>query len=172
MQTLIIIDMLNGFCRPGYPLSYKGSTIIIESYIRDQITKYSDSGSEYFFVCDTHTENASEFKQYPKHCIKGSVEAEIVDTLKEFAYEANTVSKNTLSIYYNTILDSLLQKSKTTEIHISGVLTDICIFFAAYESRNRGYETYVHKSGILAMDQENENFFLDYMTTKLGVTII
>ena len=33
MKVLIVVDMLKGFCRPGYPLSLPQSTGDIEKYI-------------------------------------------------------------------------------------------------------------------------------------------
>ena len=172
MKFLIIIDMLNGFCRKGYPLSLDRPTEGIENYIHDLLTKMQSKSEPYFFICDAHDERADEFKQYPTHCLAGTEEAGIISTLKGFSNEQNILYKNTLSIFYKTGLDEYLSRLKPTEFHITGVLTDICVFFAAYEARNRGFKTFVHQNGIMALNDKNELFFIEYMQNNLGVEIV
>ncbi len=83
MRVLLIIDMLNGFCRPGYPLSLPDSTAGIEKYIADRIKKTFSEGGKVIFLCDNHTLSDPEIGHpYPPHCMKGTKEAEIIDELR------------------------------------------------------------------------------------------
>ncbi len=171
MDLLIIIDMLNGFCRKGFPLSLQTPTQSVETYVATKIIEFQKQ-NKYLFICDNHSENAPEFKQYPVHCMSGTYEAEIVDTLKQFSNNDNIIYKNTLSIFYKTDLEKYLIKYKPKNIHITGVLTDICVLFAAYEFRNMGFNTFVHKQGIQALSEEKQKYFIEYIRDFLGAEII
>lgn len=170
-DVLIVVDMINGFCRKGYALSLKQDTSHIEEYISSRATKVLNNGGKIIFCCDSHTSDAPELKQYPPHCMKGSVECEIVDTLKPFIKESKVVLKNTLSIFYKTNLDKILNKIRPKRIEIVGVCTDICDLFAVYELRNRGYEVFVSYEGVLPLDIDKQNDYLNYFITKLGAEV-
>ncbi len=172
MELLIIIDMLNGFCRKGHPLSLTPSTLSTENYISNLILDFQKKKYGYLFLCDNHTMDAPEFKQYPPHCLKGTKEAEIIDSLIEFSNVDNVIYKNTLSIFYETDLEKRLNILNPKSIHLTGVLTDICILFAAYEFRNMGYDTFIHKQGIQALNEEKQKYFLEYIKDFLGAEII
>ena len=172
MKALIIIDMLNGFCRKGYPLSLHTSTQGIEKYIAKQISKFLKNSDKVVFVCDSHNNNDPEIgRPYPRHCMKGSQEAEIIEDLKPFIKDSVLFYKNTLSILFNNHLDEYLNQIKPTEIEITGVCTDICVLFAVYELRIRGYNVFVSNKGVLPLDKTKQNEFLNYFENRLGAKI-
>ena len=45
--------------------------------------------------------------------MKGTVEAEIIDELKPLAANATVLTKNTLSIFLNTGLENILERTQT-----------------------------------------------------------
>ena len=163
--------MINGFCREGYPLSLSQSTRDIEKYIIQRIKQTLADAGSVIFCCDSHTNDAPEFKQYPLHCIKGTIEAEVVDTLKPYLTKAKLIEKNTLSIFYKTKLEQILKRNKPTSIELVGVCTDICDLFAAYELRNRGYSVFVSHKGVLPLDTYKQHETLTYLRDRLGVEV-
>jgi len=172
MKVLIIIDMLNGFCREGFPLSLPVSTSETEKYIVSRINQTNLEGGKVIFVCDNHTLQDPEIGDpYPPHCIKGTEEAEIVDVLKPFARNATVLTKSTLSIFYNTGLDDLLKAYNPTEVEITGVCTDICDLFAVYDLRIRGYQVFVSPFGVLPLEQDKQTMLLDYFKRFLGARV-
>lgn len=169
MKVLIIIDMLNGFCRKGYPLSLPDSTADIEKYIYTKIIEIHQQGGKVIFVCDNHSLNDPEIgKPYPPHCMQGTVEAEIIEELKPLAEKSVVLTKNTLSIFLNTGLEKYLQEYKPTEVELTGVCTDICDLFAVYELRIRGYNVFVSQNGVLPLDTNKQFEYLDYFKNRLG----
>ncbi len=172
MKILIIIDMLNGFCRKGYPLSLPASTSDIENYIAARISEVLNENGKVIFVCDSHSPTDPEIgNPYPPHCMEGTIEAEIVDTLKPFADKAIVLKKNTLSIFLNTDLEHILNESKPAQIEVAGVCADICDLFAVYELRIRGYTVSVSQQGVLALDSDKQNEYLDYFKNRLGAIV-
>jgi nicotinamidase-related amidase len=172
MKILIIIDMLNGFCRKGYPLSLPDSTASIEKYIASRINILTKEGGKVIFICDSHSLADPEIgNPYPPHCMKGTEETEIIDELKPYTKKATVLIKNTLSIFLNTGLEKILKKFKPIEVEVSGVCTDICDLFAVYELRIRGYNVFVSNQGVLSLDATKQNECLDYFKNRLGAKI-
>lgn len=169
MKVLITIDLLNGFYRKGYPLSLPDSTAGIEKYIASRINILTKEGGKVIFVCDSHSLSDPEIENpYPPHCMKGTVEAEIIDELKPLAANATVLTKNTLSIFLNTGLENILEELKPIEVEVTGVCTDICDLFAVYELRIRGYNVFISNQGVLPLDTTKQNEYLDYFKNRLG----
>jgi nicotinamidase-related amidase len=173
MKALIIIDMLNGFCRKGYPLSLPEYHSGIETYIKTCIETFLANNDKVVFVCDSHNLSDPEINNpYPPHCMEGTIEAEIIDSLAGYKKDAAVIRKNTISILYQTDLEALLSEWQPEQIEVTGVCTDICDLFAVYELRIRGYKVVVSKQGVLPLKPENQDFFLDYFKTMLNVEIL
>jgi len=172
MKILIIIDMLNGFCRKGYPLSLPAPTSGIENYIAARISEVLDENGKVIFACDSHSQADPEIgNPYPPHCMEGSIEAEIVDTLKAFADKAIVLKKSTLSIFLNTGLEKILNELKPAQIEVADVCADISVLFSVYELRIHGYAVHVSQKGVLALDSDKQNEYLDYFKNRLGALI-
>ena len=173
MKILIIIDMLNGFCREGYNLSLQEYNADIEIYIKKQIEKYLSNGDKIIFICDNHKLSDPEINDpYPPHCMEGTAEAEIIDTLSDYKNDAyRIIPKHTLSIMYKTELESILQELNPDEIELVGVCTDICDLFAVYELRIRGYKVIVSEQGVLPLYPDKQKLFLDYFRDVLGAKV-
>ncbi|MBU2554271.1 MAG: cysteine hydrolase [Bacteroidetes bacterium] len=164
--------MLNGFCRSGYPLSLNSSTEKVEQYIQTRAEYLLSENSKVIFVCDNHRPDDPEINNpYPPHCIQGTTEAEIIDSLRPLAKNAIILPKHTLSIFYQTGLDALLSSLNPSVVEIVGVCTDICDLFAVYELRIRGYQVFVSRKGVLPYDPKKQNEFLDYFKDKLGANV-
>ncbi len=172
MKVLIIIDMLNGFCKSGYPLSLNTSTENIEKYIYLRAETYLSNKDKVIFICDSHKLEDSEINNpYPPHCMCGTEEAEIIDSLEPLIEHSTILRKNTLSIFYKTDLETLLSELNPTEVEITGVCTDICDLFAVYELRIRGYNVFVSNQGVLPLDENKQDEYLNYFKFKLGAKV-
>ncbi|HEY6975922.1 MAG TPA: isochorismatase family cysteine hydrolase [Chitinophagaceae bacterium] len=172
MKVLIIVDMLNGFCRRGYPLSLPGSTADIEKHILSRGEEILKENGKVVFVCDSHLMTDPEIgNPYPPHCMKGTAEAEIVDELKPLANNATVLTKNTLSIFLNTQLEKILKELNPEIVEVAGVCTDICDLFAVYELRVRGYNVFVSPKGVLPLDPDKQHEYLDYFKNRLGARV-
>lgn len=172
MKVLIVIDMVNGFCRSGNPLSLGTSTKDIEEYIISRIVKSKSEGNKVVFVNDCHVATDPEIeKPYPPHCMKGSKEAEVIDELKPYLTDSTVFNKNTLSIFLNTGLEDFLQECQPMEVEVTGVCTDICDLFAVYELRIRGYDVFVSRKGVLPLDIQRQDEFIRYYSDRLGARV-
>jgi len=167
-DALIVVDMLNGFLVPGYPLySGKDCEDVIPT-VRKVIERFPSD--RIIYVCDNHEEDDPEFKIWPKHCLKGSVESEIVDELKPF--KGRVVPKTRFSGFYGTDLDKIVQEMNPEKVVVVGVCTDICVMHTVADLRNRNYDVEVPKNCVASFDRENHEFALKHMKSVLGAEIV
>ena len=164
--------MLNGFCRRGYPLSVSYSTSMLEKYIAQRIEDTNKKKGHVIFVCDNHKLGDPEIgSPYPLHCMNGTEEAKIIPPLRKYLKSSKIIFKSTLSIFYRTELSEVLEQLKSSEIEVTGVFTDICVLFAVYELRIRGFKVFISDKGVLPLDPAKNLQYLDYFHTRLGAQI-
>ena len=134
-KLLINVDMINGFINSG-PMADKTIANIIPEQIRliEMITREEEGIA---FIKDSHSENCREYDHYPKHCLQGSYEAELVDELKGYETKALVYLKNSTSAIFNErFLQDLNKMIALKEVIITGCCTDICILNLALPLQN------------------------------------
>ena len=131
--SLLIVDMINGFCRSGALSSPRIRNLEMPIF---DLTKniLSEGAKNIAFLNDCHTKNSAEFDDFPPHAIKGTKECEIVDSLKVFTRGAAIFTKNSLNAFtnpdFNTYVKQLI-KNGTQCFIITGNCTDLCIYQTA-----------------------------------------
>lgn len=138
--SILVVDMLNGFCKSGQLSSQRVGDII--EPIKNLINiSYRMGIKNIIFLNDSHDEHAKEFMSFPKHCVKGTDESNIVDELKEIINgEAVIYEKNSLNPFFGgeyedgndflKVIMEMLKDGKTTFI-VVGNCTDLCVYQTA-----------------------------------------
>jgi nicotinamidase-related amidase len=128
-SQVFVVDMIKGFCEVGAMSDIRITDIIPN--IEKLLTLPSQVKEAIFFI-DAHEEDAIEFNSFPKHCVKGTEEAEIVDALQPYVTSLdNVIYKNSTNGFHElqTYQEEILQHpTSIKEIIISGCCTDICVF--------------------------------------------
>ena len=125
-KMLYVIDMVKGFVSEG---------IMHDSYIShtideqiELIKKFRRENEGVAFVKEAHNENCSEFETFPRHCVIGTSEAELVDELQEYENESLVYLKNSTSaIFAPNLIDDINKMDNLREVVVVGCCTDICI---------------------------------------------
>lgn len=120
---LITVDMINGFINEG-SLHCTSIKRIVPTIL--ELNLKLDNSIRVFFS-DSHTEDSLEFKSFPKHCIVGSTESDIIDELKETSKSALIYSKSTTNGFWTYEFRKLIKNNTIDNIIITGCCTDICI---------------------------------------------
>ncbi|MGN1227865.1 MAG: cysteine hydrolase family protein [Christensenellales bacterium] len=156
-NLLINIDMVNGFINEGV-MHDKGIAKIIPNQIK-LIDKYNSEDDLLVFVKEGHCEKSAEFQKFPKHCIKGTSEAEIVEELKPFAKDAKVYEKNSTSaIFAKDFLSDIAQMVNLEKVILMGCCTDICVLNLAlpltnyFDELNKKVDIIVPKSAVETFD--------------------
>lgn len=120
--VVFVIDMVNGFLKEG-PLHDERIADIIPS-----IQKLLDAlACRNVFICDNHPPHTREFETFPKHCVIGSEEAEVVDELKP--YVKSWISKNSTNTFHAQAFQEFIQEDLDyyQDIVVVGCCTDLCV---------------------------------------------
>ena len=163
-KVLYNIDMNNGFVNFGPMANPKYNGLVKEQL--KLIEKMRKEKGIVDFILEGHTEDALEFKTYPKHCILGTSEAELIPELINEQHKINTYTfyKNCINGMLNLEVQEQIKRLKNLkEIIYSGVCADLCVMdFARTNARfldqiNKKVKLFVVKSTIDTFDAPNHN---------------
>ena len=125
--ALIVVDMVKGFYNEG-PLANPDVKNVIEPMLK--LNEKMKDYKKVFFI-DSHNENSVEFKSYPKHCVGGTIEEELID---EFLESEAITNKNTIFIKKNSVngfhangFEEIRENKNIENFIVVGVCTDICV---------------------------------------------
>jgi len=156
-KCLIVVDMVNGFVRVGG---------LHDKYIEHTIDRQLELLEEYkkeneliIFIKDTHEVDSVEHNRFGdiRHCIKGSIEAELIDELKEYETKENVLvfEKNSTSFREAPgFIEAINEAENIKEFDVVGCCTDICIANGIistmnyFDQINREVEVRVHEDAV------------------------
>ena len=130
------------------------------------------AGSSIFFICDNHDPDDLEFQMFPRHCVKGTEEAQVIPELGDFVTEENLVPKNRYSGFFDTKLGSRLEELGPEKVIVCGVCTDICVLHTAADARNRDYSVEVPTDCVATFDADAHKWALRHIEKILGARVV
>ncbi len=135
-KLLLIIDMVNGFTKEG-ALADEYINHINENII-SLIKEFKASNNDIISIQEGHREDSKEFENFPKHCVLGSKEAELIDELKPYENDMKLIRKNSTSGFVTEEFQKYLKENEKDleEIIITGCCTDICVINFAIPLKN------------------------------------
>lgn len=117
------------------------------------------SGGKVISTTDAHAEDDPEFKQWPHHCVKGTV-----GQLKPAALLVGDgqiiLEKVHLSLFTNPDADALIKSFDPEECIVYGVVTELCVRECAVGLRQRGYKVTILPEAIQSLNQAEADRFL------------
>ena len=128
-KALYIIDMNNGFVNFG-PMANPDYNKLVPEQLR-LINKIRKEEGLVNFILEGHDPNALEFNAFPKHCVIGTEEADLIPQLvyEKDKENTNVYHKNCINGMLNRNLqDDIKRLKKLKEIIVAGVCTDLCVF--------------------------------------------
>ena len=183
-KILYNIDMNNGFVNFGAMANPKYNELVPEQL--RLIEKVRKEEGIVNFILEGHDENALEFQTYPKHCVLGDKEADLIPELITEQNKPNTYTfyKNCINGMLNLdVQDQLKRLRYLREIIFSGVCADLCVMdFARTNARfldqiNREAKLFVVKSTIDTFDApgHDREEWIDIATkvmTQAGIEVV
>lgn len=171
-KVLLVIDMLDGFLRPGRKLYCGPQAEAIIPFVRAKVQEYGRRGEPVIFVADNHDPEDLEFQRFPPHCVAGTQESEVIAELTGLAPNAVYLPKKRYSAFYGTDLDQRLKQLRPDLVEVVGVCTNICVLYTVEELRNRDLPTRVYRQGVASFDAEAHAWALRQMETVLGAELV
>ncbi len=165
---LIIVDMVNGFVKKGA----LADTEIAKKVPRqiELIKEAKTRGDLIVFIKDTHEEDSTEHRRFGgvKHCVRGSGEELVINELKEFENNEDTISieKNSTSYMEAPDFRELIGNTPNiARVDVAGCCTDICVINGTiglanyFDQWNRAVEIKMHEDAIATFAEEaRENY--------------
>lgn len=135
-KLLLIIDMVNGFVKEG-ALADKQINNITPNII-NLINEFTKNNDHIISIQEGHNENSKEFNNFPKHCVLGTEEAELIDELKIFEDNIKTIRKNSTCGFVTEEFLEYMKNNQNNlqEIILCGCCTDLCIINFALPLKN------------------------------------
>jgi nicotinamidase-related amidase len=175
-NVLIVVDVLNGFCKAGNLASPRCQAAVPR--IRAAVEAARRAGDALIFLADTHDPDDREFEVFPVHCVRGTSEAEVVSELQPLLQGARLIRKRRYSGFFETDLDQVLRGLAPEVVTVVGVCTDICVLHTVADLRNRDYRVTVIADAVETFDGPGhpadaaQRFALDHMRLVLGARVL
>jgi nicotinamidase/pyrazinamidase len=125
-----------------------------------------------------HSEDDPEFKLYPHHCVAGTVgQQKPAKTLRERravmpasldGIDQLILEKQELNCFSNPLLNPLLAELNAGRYVVYGVVTEICVRFAAFGLLQTGKRVEVVTDAIKALDEDTARRMLSDFTAAGG----
>lgn len=181
MKALLSIDYTDDFVATTGALTTGAAGQAIERELVALTEEFILGGDLVVFAIDAHDLSDQfhpENKLFPAHNLIGTSGRNLYGSLanlyQKYQAEANLYyfDKRHYSAFSGTDLDIRLRERGISELHLTGVCTDICILHTAVDAYNLGYQLVIHKKAVASFDAEGHRWALRHFETTLGATVI
>lgn len=181
MKALISIDYTNDFVASDGALTTGTAGQMIEQNLVALTKTFTDNNEFVVYAIDCHDKNDPyhpENHLFPPHNIVDSTGRTLYGELANIYEQSCTketvywLNKRHYSAFSGTDLDIRLRERRITEVHLSGVCTDICVLHTAVDAYNLGYKIVIHKTAVASFDSIGHEWALSHFEKTLGATIV
>jgi len=154
---IVVIDMLNEFCKPGGAMILPGSERLVPPQTR-VIDAGRRAGSTILFVVDTHRRNVRQDREFLKrtpHCLEESWGARVIEDLDPRPEDVYIVMRD---LQVNTLV-------------IVGVVTNICVRSTVHDAFFLGYQVIVPEDCVAATGPREQESSLYDIATHFGIVV-
>lgn len=130
--AVLTVDLVKGFCESG-PLASPRISSLVEPSCEFLTNCYENGLRTFLFPCDAHQPESPEFDAFPPHCIKGTVQSELVDPLIALPFSSSfeRFDKRSVASLVETSLGSRLMGDELRTLICLGDCTDLCLYHLA-----------------------------------------
>lgn len=168
--AVIVVDMVNDFCKPGGAMVLPGYEALIQPQLAI-IEAARASGAPVVWVHDEHRRNMRREREWLKrtpHCVEGGWGREIIEDLGARDDEVHLV-KRRYSAFFGTDLDLTLKDMMVDQLIVFGVVTNICVRSTVHDGFFLGYEVVVPHDACAATGLREQASSLYDIATHFGV---
>jgi ureidoacrylate peracid hydrolase len=167
--AILVVDMLNEFCKPGGAMVLPGYERLVAPQKR-VIEAGRQMGCPILFIVDTHRKNVRQDREWLKrtpHCVEGGWGATVIDDLEPRPDDIYVV-KRRYSAFFNTDLDVTLRDLKVDTVVVCGVVTNICVRSTVHDAFFLGYTVVVPEDCVAATGPREQASSLYDIATHFG----
>ncbi len=167
--AVLIVDMLNEFCKPGGAMVLPGYELLVPPQ-RRLIEAARRVRCPILFIVDSHRANVRQDREFLKrtpHCLEGSWGARVIDELEPREDDIYVV-KRRYSAFFNTDLDLTLKDLGIEGVVVAGVVTNICVRSTVHDAFFLGYTVVVPEDCVAATGPREQASSLYDIATHFG----
>ena len=168
-SAVLVVDMLNDFCKPGGAMVLPDCDRLLAPQQR-VIAAARTVGAAVVFVNDAHRPDLRDDREFAKrtpHCIEGTWGAAVIDELAPEP-EDLMVTKRRYSGFFNTDLDLTLKDMRIDNLIVMGVVTNICVRATVHDAFFHGYQVVVPEDCVAATGPREQESSLYDIATHFG----
>ncbi len=173
-KALFIVDVQNDFLPGGALAVPHGDEVIYP------INRLQEKFSLVLASKDWHPATTKHFEKWPVHCVRGTHGAKFpsslnIDKIKKVFLKGTGESDDGYSAFEatNEDLESYLKRKGVKQFYVTGLATDYCVLATALKAAEAGFETFVIKEAVRAVNLNPEDEAKAFETMKkAGVKII
>ena len=171
-NAVLVVDMVRGFLEPSHNLYCGDGCREIIPNVKTLLEREREAGSRILFICDNHEPDDLEFQVFPRHCVKGTAEAEVIPELGGLVTKDNVIPKSRYSGFFDTRLEKELEDLSPEKVIVCGVCTDICVLHTAADARNRDYPVEVPTDCVATFNPDAHTWALQHIEKILGAKLV
>jgi ureidoacrylate peracid hydrolase len=168
--AVLVVDMLNDFCKPGGAMVLGGYERLVQPQ-QQVIAAGRKAGAPICFIADTHRTNVRRDREFLKrapHCLEGTWGAHVIDELDARPDDV-FVTKRRYSAFFNTDLDLTLKDLQIDTVVVMGVVTNICVRSTVHDAFFNGYRVLVPDDCVAATGPREQDSSLYDIATHYGL---
>lgn len=177
-KALLVVDYTVDFVADDGALTCGEPGQAIEERICELVEQFLQDGELVVFPVDLHEQDDPyhpEAKLFPPHNIRGTAGRNLYGRLAD-VYEANKerivwMDKTRYSSFAGTALELMLTERGITDLHLTGVCTDICVLHTAVDAYNKGFDITVYKDAVASFDPQGHEWALRHFSGSLGAKV-
>ena len=122
---LVIVDMVNGFLTEGVLSSPRSASVL--PAVENLLKTANAYKMPVVAFADCHEPDCIEFQSFPPHCIRGTSESEIAESLQEIGGYLKIEKNSTNGFLTPEFQEFLTEHPELDKMIVCGVCTDICV---------------------------------------------
>ncbi|KRL36878.1 cysteine hydrolase family protein [Liquorilactobacillus uvarum] len=180
-KALLIIDYTNDFVHDKGALTCGKPGQKIEDTILSLADSFLANNDYVILPTDCHEANDPfhpETRLFPPHNIAQTWGHAFYGKLSDWYKKNHSLKnvyffdKNRYSSFANTNLENYLRSRKITDIHLTGVCTDICVLHTAVDAYNKNFNLYIHQDATASFDPIGHQWALKHFKNCLGAKLV
>lgn len=166
MKTAFVdVDTQIDFMLPAGALYVPGAELILPRIA--QLNRWaSGRGIPILSTVDAHPEDDPEFRHWPPHCILGTLAQRKPEST--LVPGQRIVTKQALDCFTSPLMEPAIAESGAERFVVYGVVTELCVRFAALGLLARGFQVEVVSDAILHLDPRAKQATFGEITARGG----
>lgn len=167
--AVLVIDMINEFCKPGGKMVLPGYLSLMPAQTA-LIARARTLDVPVIFVQDSHRKNMRRDREWVKrtpHGIENTWATQVIDDLAPQPDDI-CIIKHRYSAFFQTDLDLVLKDMLIDQVVIFGVVTNICVRSTVHDAFFLGYEVVVPADACAATGPREQESTLYDIATHFG----